>query len=264
MEAENLLFCVMEEGGRWVFPFVMSSEPSLAHGPSGQEHVGLSQTMELQELHTRRKGSQRACRSVMSLISRKCLFPFPNCMAYSEFCKNNILPLLQFSYFLSQHAQCWKWPSVCFLLSQNRGEDSDSTSQMATSPLSLLERFFNTKTSPPQVWLVDFWQRSKLLWQVIFLPKQTSFLHPPEHTFSLNQASACGSTELRVTQHHRATQALKSAPHIFCDAENVTMNSAGNQPVWGWRRKPGEGWLFSKLPDGGAAFCDQSAHSERK
>lgn len=48
MEAENLFFCVMEEGGRWVFPFVTSSEPGLAHRPSGQEHVGLSQTMELQ------------------------------------------------------------------------------------------------------------------------------------------------------------------------------------------------------------------------
>lgn len=58
MEAENLFLCVcvMEEGGRWVFPFVMSSEPSLAHRP----HVGLSQTVELQALHAEEKELIRA------------------------------------------------------------------------------------------------------------------------------------------------------------------------------------------------------------
>lgn len=52
----------MEEGGRWVFPFVMSSEPSLAH----TEHVGLSQTVEPQALHAEEEGTNQSERADLS------------------------------------------------------------------------------------------------------------------------------------------------------------------------------------------------------
>lgn len=103
-------------------------------------------------------------------------------------------------------------------------EEADPTSRMAASPLSPLEKLFNPKTSPPQVWLLDFWQRSKLPWQGIFLPKQPSFLHPREHIFlksgicpRLHAAQCCPTAAGHAGAQLRATH--------FRNAENVPINS---------------------------------------